>query len=99
MWSIYSMPDAFIELIEKHQILIQILQHVSLLLFLLCLLFLTTYFITRAQFEYAQRTEKENRKSPTLPYFIPFLGHAMWMASDALGLVSSVVSVTLESKC
>ncbi|KAJ2983341.1 hypothetical protein NUW58_g6266 [Xylaria curta] len=70
-------------------------QYLYLLLTVLALLPLATYAITTLQFQYALRANK-NRKStglitPIVPYWIPFLGHAIPMATDSGAFVAKLI--------
>lgn len=71
-----------------------IIHHPQILLALIALIPLATYVITTIQFHYTLFVNKRrhsDRGVPVLPYWIPYLGHAIPMALDSASFVSGLM--------
>lgn len=65
---------------------------VAFLLLLPCAL---TYVLTSLRWFIALRSRRDGREPPTIPYMVPFLGHAISVARDIGGFVDRTVYVLL----
>lgn len=90
----YSTPSPLV-LTTFHYAWNELLCNPGLLIASVALVPFATYAISSFQFQYALFINKSKRSSdliiPVVPYWIPFLGHAIPMAMDSGAFVSRIM--------